>query len=59
MTTKSREVRLKSRPVGLPEAANFEVATVDVADPGEALDVARLGGRVEQASVAARAAEAP
>lgn len=34
MATKSREVRLKSRPVGLPEASNFEVAEVDVADPG-------------------------
>lgn len=34
MATKSREVRLKSRPVGLPEAANFEVATVDIPDPG-------------------------
>jgi NADPH-dependent curcumin reductase CurA len=35
MATKSREVRLKSRPVGLPEASNFEVATVDIADPGD------------------------
>jgi NADPH-dependent curcumin reductase CurA len=35
MSTKSREVRLKSRPVGMPEASNFEVATVDVADPGD------------------------
>jgi NADPH-dependent curcumin reductase CurA len=34
MATKSREVRLKSRPVGLPEASNFEVATVDIPDPG-------------------------
>jgi NADPH-dependent curcumin reductase CurA len=34
MATKSREVRLKSRPEGMPEAANFEVATVDVAEPG-------------------------
>ncbi len=33
MTT-SREVRLISRPVGTPTAANFEVATVDVAAPG-------------------------
>ena len=33
--TQSREVRLKSRPVGLPKAENFEVATVDVAAPGE------------------------
>jgi NADPH-dependent curcumin reductase CurA len=35
MSTKSREVRLKSRPVGMPEASNFEVATVDVPDPGD------------------------
>lgn len=35
MATKSREVRLRSRPVGLPEASNFEVATVDIADPGD------------------------
>ena len=42
MATKSREVRLKSRPVGLPEASNFEVATVDIA-PGEQLDFAIEG----------------
>jgi NADPH-dependent curcumin reductase CurA len=35
MGTKSREIRLKSRPVGLPEASNFEVATVDLPDPGD------------------------
>jgi len=34
MGTKSREIRLKSRPVGLPEASNFEVASVDLPDPG-------------------------
>ncbi len=33
MTT-SREVRLKSRPEGLPTAANFEVAAVDLPAPG-------------------------
>ncbi len=33
MTT-STEIRLKSRPVGMPAAANFESATVDVAAPG-------------------------
>jgi NADPH-dependent curcumin reductase CurA len=33
MTT-SREVRLKSRPEGLPTAANFEVATVELPPPG-------------------------
>ena len=33
MTT-SREIRLKSRPVGLPTAANFELASVDVPAPG-------------------------
>lgn len=32
MTT-SREVRLKSRPVGLPVAGNFEIATVTLPDP--------------------------
>ena len=30
----SREIRLKSRPVGMPTAANFEVASVDLAAPG-------------------------
>lgn len=33
MTT-SREVRLKSRPVGLPVADNFEIVTVTLPDPG-------------------------
>jgi hypothetical protein len=33
MTT-SREVRLKSRPVGVPTAANFEVASVSLPAPG-------------------------
>jgi len=33
MTT-STEIRLKTRPVGMPAAANFESATVDVAAPG-------------------------
>ena len=39
MATTSREIRLKSRPVGLPEASNFEVATVEIPDPavGEVL----------------------
>ncbi len=32
--TQSREIRLKSRPVGMPAADNFEVASVDVAAPG-------------------------
>ncbi|HUZ12215.1 MAG TPA: NADP-dependent oxidoreductase [Caulobacteraceae bacterium] len=31
--TVSREIRLKSRPAGPPSAANFELATVDLADP--------------------------
>jgi hypothetical protein len=30
----SREIRLKSRPVGLPEAANFELATATLGKPG-------------------------
>jgi len=34
MATKSREVRLKSRPVGMPEPSNFELATVELPDPG-------------------------
>jgi NADPH-dependent curcumin reductase CurA len=34
MGTKARQILLKSRPVGLPEAANFEVATVELPDPG-------------------------
>jgi NADPH-dependent curcumin reductase CurA len=34
MATMSREIRLKSRPVGLPEASNFELATVEIPDPG-------------------------
>src|SRR5580698_213597 len=32
--TLSREIRLKSRPTGVPTADNFEVATVDLPDPG-------------------------
>lgn len=31
--TKSREIRLKSRPLGQPTADNFELATVDLPDP--------------------------
>lgn len=31
---RSTEIRLKSRPVGMPTADNFELATVDVPDPG-------------------------
>jgi NADPH-dependent curcumin reductase CurA len=31
--TQSREIRLKSRPSGVPTADNFELATVDLADP--------------------------
>jgi NADPH-dependent curcumin reductase CurA len=33
--TRSREIRLTSRPEGLPQASNFEVAAVDLAAPGE------------------------
>src|ERR1700724_1871380 len=29
----SREIRLKSRPVGMPSAENFELATVTVPEP--------------------------
>ncbi|MFC3712850.1 NADP-dependent oxidoreductase [Sphingoaurantiacus capsulatus] len=31
----SREVRLKSRPVGMPQAGDFEVGSVELASPGE------------------------
>lgn len=34
MTT-SREIRLKSRPVGLPKASDFELATVELPAPGD------------------------
>jgi hypothetical protein len=34
MTTTSREVRLKSRPQGLPTPANFEIASVELPAPG-------------------------
>ncbi len=32
--TQSREIRLRSRPVGTPTADNFELATVTLSDPG-------------------------
>ena len=32
--TQSREIRLKSRPEGTPSAANFELASVELAAPG-------------------------
>eukprot|EP01035_Chromulina_nebulosa_P061624 gene61624-biopygen44769 len=32
--TVSREIRLKSRPVGVPTADNFELATVELPAPG-------------------------
>ena len=31
--TASREIRLKSRPSGLPTADNFEMVSVDLVDP--------------------------
>lgn len=34
MSLVSREVRLKSRPVGLPKAENFELASVELGAPG-------------------------
>lgn len=34
-TTPSREIRLKSRPTGVPTADAFELATTDVPEPGE------------------------
>src|SRR5215813_10569335 len=33
-TRKGAEIRLKSRPTGMPEPANFDLVTVDVPDPG-------------------------
>lgn len=35
MSTTSREIRLKSRPVGLPTADNFELATTEIPDPAD------------------------
>lgn len=35
MSMKSREIRLKSRPVGLPAAENFELAEVTLPEPGQ------------------------
>src|SRR6185503_20930754 len=39
MAEKAREIRLKSRPVGMPKAENFELAEVTLPDPkdGEVL----------------------
>ena len=34
MATTAREVRLKSRPIGLPAAENFEIAAIDLPEPG-------------------------
>jgi NADPH-dependent curcumin reductase CurA len=34
MPTTSREVRLKSRPIGMPTRDNFDLATAEVPDPG-------------------------
>lgn len=41
MTFTSREVRLASRPEGMPQLSNFESATVEIADPGEGQFVVR------------------
>ena len=46
MTT-TREIRLKSRPVGLPQPEHFELATVELPKPG-AGEVLNLQVRVEQ-----------
>ncbi len=35
MTVKSREIRLKSRPKGMPAAENFELAVTDLPDPAD------------------------
>src|SRR5262249_46009458 len=34
MGVTSREIRLKNRPDGLPQAENFELVTVELGDPG-------------------------
>src|SRR5215475_13710423 len=34
MGGKTREIRLKSRPTGMPRAENFEIVTLDLPDPG-------------------------
>jgi NADPH-dependent curcumin reductase CurA len=43
MATQAREIRLKSRPVGMPEAANFEVAMVELKEPGPGEVLVRNG----------------
>ncbi|QGZ94862.1 NADP-dependent oxidoreductase [Terricaulis silvestris] len=43
MAKQAREIRLKSRPVGMPEAANFEVVTVELKDPGPGEVLVRNG----------------
>ncbi|MEJ0061233.1 MAG: NADP-dependent oxidoreductase [Terricaulis sp.] len=35
MGTRAREIRLKSRPVGLPQADNFDLVETELRDPGE------------------------
>ncbi|MBX3511793.1 MAG: hypothetical protein KF700_11375, partial [Hyphomonadaceae bacterium] len=34
MPAKTREIHLRSRPVGMPEAGNFAIAEVELRDPG-------------------------
>jgi NADPH-dependent curcumin reductase CurA len=41
LTMTSREIRLASRPAGEPEPSNFELAEVDVAEPGDGEIVVR------------------
>jgi hypothetical protein len=40
--TVSREIRLKSRPVGLPQESDFELVTVPVPAPGAGIFCGRL-----------------
>ena len=47
----SREIRLKSRPVGLPSAENFELATVTVPAPAPG-EVQVKSGRLAPSVVA-------
>jgi NADPH-dependent curcumin reductase CurA len=43
MATQAREIHLKSRPTGMPEAANFQVVTVELKEPGPGEILVRNG----------------
>lgn len=42
MPTGSREVRLLSRPEGIPSAGNFEIASVPLGKPGAGKQLVKL-----------------